>query len=221
MGDNGEALLRGKGTLYGRGLHVPLMVRWPGKVKPGAVSDALISGEDLAPTLLAAAGIESAENMTGVNFLPALLGNPFVGREQVFAERGWHFGPITRTDGFDLSRSVTTKRFNYIYNAIPERGYTPVDMAEKNVAWNAIKTARESGDLTKSHEHLYFQSPRPIFELYDLETDPYEMNNLAGSDAVREVEEALREKLDRWMVREGDYLPLPVHVIKALKRKVR
>ena len=107
MGDNGEALLRGKGTLYSRGLHVPLMIRWPGKVSPGSVSDVLISGEDLAPTILAAAGLEVAQEMTGVSFLPALLGKPFEGRNQVFAERGWHFGPITRTDGFDLSGGNT------------------------------------------------------------------------------------------------------------------
>jgi hypothetical protein len=50
-----------------------------------------------------------------------------------------------------------------------------------------------------------------------LENDPYEMNNLAGREAVREMEEDLREKLDRWMVREGDYLPLPVHAMKGLK----
>ncbi|MDP7441550.1 MAG: sulfatase [Verrucomicrobiota bacterium] len=219
MGDNGEALLRGKGTLYGRGLHVPLMVRWPEKIKPGTESDVLVSGEDFAPTLLAAVGMDAPVEMTGVNFLPALLGNSFTGREQVFAERGWHSGPITRSDGFDLSRSITTKRYNFIYNAIPERGYTPVDMAKKNAAWNAIKAARESSDLSELHERLYFDSPRPVFELYDLENDPYEMNNLADTEAVREVEEDLREKLDRWMVREGDYLPLPVHAMKGLKGK--
>ena len=74
MGDNGEALLRGKGTLYSRGLNVPLMIRWPGKVPLGFVSDALISGEDLAPTILAAAGLDISEEMTGMSILPALLG---------------------------------------------------------------------------------------------------------------------------------------------------
>ncbi len=211
MGDNGEALLRGKGTLYNRGLHVPLMVRWPGKVAPGSLSDSLISGVDLAPTLLSAAGIKPARGMTGLDFMPELLGRPFDGREQVFAERGWHFGPITRSDGFDLSRSVTTKRHNFIYNAIPERSYAPVDMASKNIAWDAIKLARENGRLSAIHERIYFQSPRPIFELYDLENDPFEMNNLAGQTSVRMVEAGLRQKLDRWMLRESDFLPLSTH----------
>ena len=217
MGDNGEALLRGKGTLYNRGLHVPLLARWPGNIAPGSVSDSLISGVDLAPTLLNAAGITPAKGMTGLDFLPELLGRPFDGREQVFAERGWHFGPITRSDGFDLSRSITTRRYNFIYNAIPERRYTPVDMAKKNIAWDAIKLARKNGRLSPIHERIYFQDPRPIFELYDLENDPFELNNLAGQASVRSVEAGLRQKLDRWMLRESDFLPLPTHAHQNLE----
>lgn len=51
VGDNGSALLRGKGTLYETGINVPLIVRWPGKIKPGSYSNVLVSGEDFAPTL--------------------------------------------------------------------------------------------------------------------------------------------------------------------------
>ena len=109
-----------------------------------------------AAALIVMLGIKPARGMTGLDFMPELLGRPFDGREQVFAERGWHFGPITRSDGFDLSRSVTTKRHNFIYNAIPERSYAPVDMASKNIAWDAIKLARENGRLSAIHERIYF-----------------------------------------------------------------
>ena len=211
MGDNGEALLRGKGTLFSRGLNVPLLVRWPGKVKPGTVSDALISGIDLAPTMLKVAGGAVADGMNGRDFSALLQGQPFAERTEIFGERGWHFGPITRTDGFDLSRSVVTKRYNFIYNAIPERSYTPVDMATKNIAWDAMKVAHAAGGLTALHDRLYFQNPRPIFELYDLEQDPYELNNLAGQKAYLALEAEFREKLDRWMVQEGDYVPMSTH----------
>jgi hypothetical protein len=54
--------------------------------------------------------------------------------------------------------------------------------------------------------------PRPVFELYDLEKDPYQLENLAGDAATAKVEKELREELDRWMVKESDYLPLPSHV---------
>ena len=70
MGDNGEALLRGKGTLLDRGTHVPLIIRWPGMAQSGSESDLLISGIDLAPTLLQAAGMSVPEEMDGVSFLP-------------------------------------------------------------------------------------------------------------------------------------------------------
>ena len=212
MGDNGEALFRGKGTLLERGTHVPLLVRWPGVVKPGSTCNALVSGIDLAATILAAAGLEPAAGMTSMSFLPALRGEAFSGREQVFAERGWHGGPITRTDGFDLARSITTKRYRYIYNALPGRSYTPVDMPEKD-AWLAVQAAHHKDGLSALHERLYFQNPRPVFELYDLEKDPYELENLAGREDQRELERSLREELERWMIRESDYLPLPTHVL--------
>ena len=208
IGDNGESLLRGKGTLYRRGLNVPLIIRWPDHVKPGSTSDVLVSGEDLAPTILGAAGIEPANGMTGISFLPVLLGQAFTGRDHLFAERGFHAGPITRTDGFDLSRSVVTRRYNFIYNALPDRAYWPVDMDEKNIAWEAVIKAHEAGTLPKDQDARYFSKPRPTFELYDLEVDPFELHNLTGQDSVKTIEEELRKKMDRWMVREGDSLPL-------------
>ena len=213
MGDNGEALLRGKGTLCTRGIHVPLLIRWPGVVTPGRVSNVLISGVDLAPTILAAAGLKATEGMTGVSFLPELEGKAFDSRKYVFAERGWHWGPLTRSDGFDLLRSVTSERYHFIYNAIPERKYCPVDMDRPWLtAWKQVRDTHFQGDLTELHQRIYFRLPRPVFELYDLEKDPYQLENLAGSKAAAGIERELRRQLDLWMVKESDYLPLPSHV---------
>lgn len=213
MGDNGEALLRGKGTLHDRGTHVPLLIRWPAKIKAGSVSDVLISGIDLGATILAASGIQTPDKIDGRSFLPLLLGEAFTGRRHVFAERGWHWGPITRTDGLDLSRSITSQRYRYIYNALPNRSYTPVDMPKKD-AWLAILDAHRNGQLSPLHERLYFQNPRPIVELYDLENDPLEVTNLAGRASHAEIEQQLRIALEQWMIREHDYLPLPTHALQ-------
>ena len=218
MGDNGEALLRGKGTLYQRGINVPLLIRWPEKIEAGVVSESLISGVDLAPTILDAAELSPAPGMTGMSFLTLMLGQPMDERTEVYAERGWHWGPITRSDGFDLSRSITTERFHFIYNALPDRSYTPVDMASKNIAWTAIKDAEASVSLPEPHHHLYFRNPRPLFELYDLKKDPFQLNNLSGKARLETTEIELREKLDRWMIREGDYLPLPSHARVVLSK---
>lgn len=216
MGDNGEALLRGKGTVLDRGTHVPLMVRWPGKIKADISIDHLISGIDLAATILDIAGVEKDPGMNGQSFANLLLDKAYTPREYVFAERGWHFGPITRMDGFDLSRSVMNQRYLLIYNSIPERSYSPVDMP-KNPVWLRMQALHEAGDLPDIHAQLYFQKPRPIFELYDLENDPFQLSNLAGDSSVTAIEKTLRIEMDKWMIREGDYLPLPSHAHQLMR----
>lgn len=216
MGDNGEALLRGKGTLFDRGTHVPLLIRWPGIVKPGSHSSGIVCGTDLGPTILAACGMEPSKGMTGISFLPQLLGGEVHGRRYVFAERGWHWGPITRSDGLDLSRSITSAHYRYIYNALPDRSYTPVDMPGK-AAWKAIQTAHNANRLSLLHRRLYFQQPRPVVELYDLRDDPLELRNLAGRESVFDIERSLREELESWMIREHDFLPLPTHALRNIE----
>ena len=213
MGDNGEALLRGKGTLFDRGTHVPLLIRWPGRIIPGSNSSTLVCGTDLGPTILSACGMNPLKEMTGISFLPQLLGKETKDRRYVFAERGWHWGPITRTDGLDLSRSITSQRYRYIYNALPNRAYTPVDMPNKD-AWKAIQVAHAAKQLSPLHQRLYFQKPRPVVELYDLSNDPLELNNMAGKKSVAKIERALREELESWMIREHDFLPLPTHALQ-------
>ena len=217
MGDNGEALLRGKGTLYDRGTHVPLLIRWPGHVAPQTESSALVCGTDLGPTILEACGMKPIRGMTGQSFVGEFTEKKDAGRRYVFAERGWHFGPITRTDGLDFSRSITSERYRYIYNALPDRSYTPVDMANKD-AWKAIQQAYASGQLSRLHQELYFKKPRPIAELYDLKNDPFELQNLANTTSTRETEDKLRESLEGWMIRESDFLPLPSHALQFYKK---
>jgi arylsulfatase A-like enzyme len=214
MGDNGEALLRGKGTLYARGTHVPLLIRWPGHVAAHSHSSALVCGTDLGPTILEVCGMKALKGMTGQSFADDLFGKKSDGRRYVFAERGWHFGPITRTDGLDFSRSITSDRFHYIYNALPDRSYTPVDMAHKD-AWKAIQQAHTTDQLSPLHQRLYFKNPRPIVELYDLEHDPLELDNLAGNPSTNDTEKKLRETLEAWMIRESDFLPLPTHALET------
>ena len=135
-----------------------------------------------------------------------LKGQPFDNREYVFAERGWHFGPVTRTDGFDLVRSVTTDRYHFIYNAIPEREFGPVDMAKGNIAWEAVKAAYEKGELSDLHERLYFRTPRPIFELYDLNEDIAEQKDLSQikPGIVQQLTKELESAVQRGTSRPGN-----------------
>jgi N-sulfoglucosamine sulfohydrolase len=213
MGDNGYAFPHGKGSLYEPGLNTPLLVRWPGKVKPGGRSSELISGEDIAPTLLEAAGAPVPKAMSGRSFLKLLRGEPFEGRQYIFAERGPHgqatFNENTKANGFDQSRCVRSKQFKLIYNCTPHQIYAPVDSSGDSY-WQRMLALHAEGKLAPEFERAYFTSPRPIVELYDLDKDPAELTNLAGQPQYRKVERELKTALQEKMILDYDYLPLPL-----------
>lgn len=207
MGDNGAALLRGKGTLYETGIHVPLIARWPGAVRPGSTSAALVSGEDIAPTLLRAAGLTPSREVTGRSFLPLLKGEAHEAREYVFAERGAHGNALPRSSQvFDLGRCVVGRRYKLIYNAIWQIPYTPVDFAN-DTFWKDLQQAHEGGRLEPGLSRLYFAPTRPMFELFDLEKDPAELKNLIDEPGMGAIEKELRTALAEWMIRERDFVP--------------
>ncbi|MBN2508022.1 MAG: sulfatase-like hydrolase/transferase [Verrucomicrobia bacterium] len=211
-GDNGVALPHGKGSLYDPGCHVPFLVRWPGIVKPGSESRALLSGEDLAPTLLAAAGVPAPPRMTGVSFLPLLRGEPFEPRPFVFTERGPHgsasVSVTMKNSGFDLSRAVRTDRHKFIYNCTPWIPYAPVDSAG-GAGWQQMVAAHTNGTLPPALATTYFTAPRPVYELYDLEADSSELANLSGRPDLAATERHLRLAMAEKMILDFDYLPLP------------
>ncbi len=211
-GDNGAALPHGKGSLYDPGSNVPLVVRWPGKVTANTESRELLSGEDIAPTLLAAAGVQPHSKMSGQSFLPLLTGGQYQSRQHIFVERGPHgSAPVTvnmSNSGYDLSRAVRSDRYKLIYNCTPWIPYGPVDSAG-GAAWSDIKNAHAEGKLAEGVDKTYFTTPRPVIELYDLEADPSELKNLSGQPELAEIERALRLALAEKMIVDFDYLPLP------------
>ncbi len=211
-GDNGAALPHGKGSLYDPGSNVPFIVRWPNVVKAGGDSRALLSGEDLAPTLLQAAGLEAGPKMSGVSFLPLLKGEVHKPRKHVFVERGPHgSAPVTvnmTNSGYDLARAVRSDRFKFIYNCTPWIPYSPVDSAG-GAAWKQIQAANAEGKLSPEFKSTYFTTPRPVYELYNLDADPSELKNLSGAPEYTEIERELRMALAEKMILDFDYLPLP------------
>ncbi|MBA4062228.1 MAG: arylsulfatase [Isosphaera sp.] len=207
--DNGASQFRGKGTLNEFGIHCPLVARWPGRAKPGATAE-LISGEDVGPTFLAAAGVEVPKEMTGRSFLGLLTGGKYAPREYVFAQRGAHgSGLPTNSALFDLGRCVVGTRHKLIYNALWQIPYTPVDFAGDEM-WKELVAMNKDGKLSPELSKLYFGPTRPMFELYDLEADPHELKNLAGTPAAADVEQKLKAALQEWMILQRDFVPLPV-----------
>lgn len=206
-GDHGPGLPRGKRFVYHSGLHVPLIVyvpeKWrhlaPPDYRPGGRSDRLVNFVDLAPTLLSLAGIPPPPWMQGTAFL-----GPHAGPAPRF-----NFGYRGRMDErYDLVRSVTDGRYVYLRNYLPHlpHGQHVAYMFETPTTrvWKALYDA----DRLPPAQARFWQ-PREPEELYDLETDPDEVVNLASSPAHQEVLHRLRTALQEHLraTRDLGFLP--------------
>lgn len=151
--------------------------------------------------------------MSGQSFLKLLKGEKFDGRKFIFAERGPHgeatYNEHTKADAFDQSRCVRSKGFKLIYNCTPHQIYQPVD-SPGDPYWQAMIALHKEGKLAPRFVRTYFTTPRPVVELYDLEKDPGELNNLAGKREFAKVEHELKAALQEKMILDYDYLPLPL-----------
>lgn len=207
MGDNGASQFRGKGTLTELGVHVPLIIRWPGVVKPGTASSALVSGEDLAPTVLEIEDIERPGNLTGVSFLRVLKdATANSARDQIVAERGPHATALPRgSASFDLGRAIVTDQYKLIYNVMWQLPYQPVDFKI-----DEVRRLDEEAKLPPNLKELLLADQRPMFELYDLKSDPWEMHNLIDTPDAKKVEQDLKARLTAWMIHHADFVPLPM-----------
>ena len=211
MGDNGAALIRGKGTLYDCGIHVPLIARYPKMINSGTVSDILISGSDLGPTILDVVGIEPDHQMTGKSFKHAMIGDKTENHEYLFAVRGAHGSSLPgSSSAFDLSRTVFNKDYRFIYNPMFNLPYRPVDFAGGKM-WKELVQLESEGKLDKKFSNTtMFSEQRPMFEFYNLKNDPNEFINLSGNADYKEVEHQYKTQLHRWMIIYQDPVPLPI-----------
>ena len=95
------------------------------------------------------------------------------------------------------------------HNCTPNQVYQPVD-SSGDPYWKALVALHDESKLAKEFEKAYFTTPRPIYELYDLENDPAELHNLAGQRQFATVERELKVALQEKMILDYDYLPLPI-----------
>lgn len=210
FGDNGMPYPRAKATCYEPGINVPLLIRWPGRTKPGTVTDELVSTLDLATTWLEAAGLPALQPTEGRSLVPLLTGQPHEARRYVFAERNWH-------DTWDPSRAIVSDRYALICNFRPEVSYRGTLDHESAPPWAILAAERQAGRLRPELEPL-FRSPRPPVEFYDLQNDPNEFTNLADDPALAGPRDAMLLALDQWMRDTNDFLPPPAR-FSALRGK--
>jgi arylsulfatase A-like enzyme len=197
--DHGDGLPRGKRSLYDSGLHVPMIIRFPDGRGAGGIDDRMISFVDMAPTILSLAGVSTPKHLQGIDALSAK------GRaqERVFAERD-RFDEST-----DLSRAVRTRAFKYIRNEYSDVSfYLPLAYRENVPMMAEMRRMFAAGQLSPL-QASYFQTPRPLEELYDMKADPDEVRNLAGDPAFRGVKTELASALSSWRQKIGDPGKMP------------
>jgi N-sulfoglucosamine sulfohydrolase len=198
--DHGDGLPRAKRWLYDSGTQFPLIVRWPGGLAPGTVSGQLISSIDLGPTVLSLTGVAVPYHMQGRAFLGPQASLP---RELVFSARDRF------DESYDMVRSVRDWQFRYVRNYYPEKPYV-LWIPYRNRSPLMQELLRlHAEDALEGPQQLWFQSHRPPEELYDCQSDPHQIHNLAGDVEHQAVLEELRQQLDAWRRETGDMGDVP------------
>jgi arylsulfatase A-like enzyme len=193
--DHGDGLPRMKRSLYDAGLHVPFMVRFPDGKNAGQRRDDLVSFVDVAPTLIALAGGEVPESLPGRIFLGA---STEPAPEYIYAAMDRH------DEVPDRLRAARDRRWKYIRNYQPQNAFfRALAFRDVQPAMQALWQGHREGELNDIQSQ-YFEAPRPSEELYDTQSDPHEVINLAASPDQTDTLERLREALDSYMDRVAD-----------------
>ena len=190
--DHGYKLHRHKQFLYEGGIRMPLLVAGPG-IKSGQVRDDLVSGIDIAPASLAAAGLSIPSFMEGRDF----LAKEYAPREYLVAARD-------RCDySIEKIRAIVTPRFKYLRNYLTDRPFMQPSYKDP---WPVSIRFREMMANNEMNETqlIFFGREKPPEELYDLENDPHEIHNLAEDSAFQKELEEHRQLLKDWIVETGD-----------------
>jgi uncharacterized sulfatase len=198
VSEQGSSFPFGKWTCYDTGLQSAFIARWPKKIRPGSVSDAMIEYLDVLPTYIEAAGGTPPQELDGKSLLPVLLGKKTRHKNYVYGEmttRGINNG----SDYFGI-RSIRSKQFKYVWNFTPEVKFQ--NAATKGAMWDSW-VDQAAGDPDAA-ERVYRYENRPGEELYDITTDQYEWTNLADNPEYAEVKADLRQRLLDWMEEMGD-----------------
>ncbi|MDW7694283.1 sulfatase [Flammeovirgaceae bacterium SG7u.111] len=205
FGDQGRPHVRAKQFMYDGGIQTPLMIRFPDKAKAGTVEPNVTSNLDLAATALNLAGIAVPDYMQGKPF----LGENAQPRKYVFSGRD------RRDETVDRIRAVRSNQFKYIRNFYPEKPYTQFNFYKKHAypVLTLMQVLHKRGELTPD-QAKFMAETKPYEELYDIQNDPWELNNLAEDSAYAEKMVEMRAQLDIWLEEsdKGKYPEAPKEI---------
>ncbi len=214
--DHGVGLPRAKRWLYDSGTHIPLVVRipesfrQPGQGTPGTVNDELVSSLDFAPTVL---------NLAGVGLPDYFQGRAFLGKD-LTAERDYVYGARDRMDErYDIIRAVRDKRFRYIRNYEPFKPYYQyMNTPEKGATMKELRRVQAEGHLPAAAA-LFMAESKPPEELYDLQSDPHEIDNLATDINYQQVLDKMRKVHLQWVLDTRDIGLIPESEIQRREKQ--
>lgn len=198
--DHGFGLPRYKRWMYNSGTRVPFVLHIPEKYKSKVSNlnqpetDQMVGFVDFAPTVLSLAGLDVPDRMEGENF----LGEESTSKEFIYGYRS------RADDCYDVSRSVYDGRYIYIRNYMPHVPYIQ-NAVIYNIgkdSYDELFRVKAEGGLPPEAEDMFHR--KPVEELYDLENDPWEINNLINEEEHQDRIGSLRENLHSWMIRHHD-----------------
>ncbi|WP_052444684.1 sulfatase [Flammeovirga sp. OC4] len=193
MGDNGRANIRGKGYVYDSGLRIPLIIHYPKAFKKGKVDQQLCTFTDISATILDIAQVALPDYCTGSSLFDKNE------RTYVYSARDiWD-------EVKDRSRAITTQRFKYIKNYMPE---VPYDAHQAYLEYNrpavhVMRRLNSEGQLNNVQAY-FFNPQKEAEELYDLKNDPDELVNLAQNPKYKKELQKLRGYMEEWQSTHQD-----------------
>lgn len=200
LSDHGMPLPFAKTAVWYHSTRTPLIVRWPGVTRAGAVDrDHLVSAVDVMPTLLEVLDVPPPQGFDGRSFAPLLRGEPQEGRDIVFTFHNENSGRNRSP-----MRSVQTKRYGYIWNPWSDGKRVFRTATTGTATYRTMKQLAGNDEAIAARLDLF--EHRVPEELYDYEQDPDGLHNLIHDPAVADVLARLRSDMRRIMVESGDPL---------------
>lgn len=190
LGDHGPPFSRGKTTCYEAGLRVPFLIDWPGVSEPH-VSKRLVSAVDIAPTVFDAVGLPIMKSIQGESLRAVATADPSQPwRETLVGEFHFH-----GAGSFYPTRAITDGRYKSIHRDLANSTGRPIVVVDGDPS----NRERTKMPATAECQDAYAKLETPLtWELYDLQDDPYELNNRAGEESLADVETRLRAALEQW-----------------------
>lgn len=199
LSDHGMPLPFAKTQVYHHSTNTPLMVRWPGVTKAGAVDEQhMVSAVDILPTLLDILELPHPEGFDGRSFAPLLKGETQDHRDFVIKEYNENSGSSR-----DPMRAIQTKDMLYIFN--------PWSNGERvfATATSGTSTYKRMAELTRENSviearHDIYEH-RVVEELYQVGNDADCLHNLSNDPTKQETLADLQGKLEQWMIQTNDH----------------